>query len=559
MKRELLLAGIIWIILMSNVSAETNYVISNSENWQDAYSTLLYANLQKLGVDFLVSTKHGELLWTGIAKQNEIEVVTSNEKPFVFNYDQRLEDLGFEQAIETTVDNANLELIEKLGNINNFIIIGDYYGYNAMAVAPYAIQTNSWVFIANRENIVEIDNILARRNVGKVLLYGYADREVSERMQKYSPEIINEGDRFEDNIEIVKKYLKINPTTQVLLTNGEFMEKELMLGTFPILFTGKENVPEKIGDYLKSSDFEVGVLIGNDLINAATNIRRDTGISVMVKFARSARQQEGGVAAVENLDLFPLPSPSILLEIHSIKYNRALSQLEVTYRSKSNVPAYLKGTVTLYADGEKPKMGDLEAVFIAPNDFKTVRYTGVIVNSQEGLSADVYTLFGETESSFDRVLQGKFDVSYVNVIDDSAIDICEKCVQYNVPKESFIIKVENIGETGAWVDLELENLIINGVKRNVGSEQAVFIEAGEKKNIIIKQRMDETDISENDYLFIRAYYGQKEDSLVKELQGKFSLNVTSIDLLLYLVVSLLILIIILIIIIWIIKRREERL
>ena len=39
-----------------------------------------------------------------------------------------------------------------------------------------------------------------------------------------------------------------------------------MGGESPILFTGKENVPDKIRDYIKSSQIEIGVLIGNDLV-----------------------------------------------------------------------------------------------------------------------------------------------------------------------------------------------------------------------------------------------------------------------------------------------------
>ena len=38
-----------------------------------------------------------------------------------------------------------------------------------------------------------------------------------------------------------------------------------------MLFTGRENVPDQIKEYLKNSDISVGVLIGNELVGAATN------------------------------------------------------------------------------------------------------------------------------------------------------------------------------------------------------------------------------------------------------------------------------------------------
>jgi hypothetical protein len=88
----------------------------------------------------------------------------------------------------------------------------------------------AWVFFADRTNVDEIDSILGLREVDEVLIYGFVDREVEETLAKYNPEVIDTGDRFKDNIEIVEKYLEIKQTEQVLLTNGEFIEKELMLG-----------------------------------------------------------------------------------------------------------------------------------------------------------------------------------------------------------------------------------------------------------------------------------------------------------------------------------------
>src|SRR6056297_251072 len=208
-------------------AADFNHVISNSDNWQDVYSTIHYANLQKIDNDFLTSTNHGQLLLNGISKTKTIQVITSEGNEFVFNYPNSIISKGFERADEITLDEANLELIEELENINNFIIVSDAYGYDAIAVAPYAILTNSWVFLVNSQNANEIDQILSERNVEKILTYGYLDREIRDTFQKYNPETINTGDKFENNIGIVKKYLRLKNTKQVLLTNGEFIEKEL--------------------------------------------------------------------------------------------------------------------------------------------------------------------------------------------------------------------------------------------------------------------------------------------------------------------------------------------
>lgn len=536
---------------------ENKHLIVNSEDWKDVYSTLIFGAMKGIPADFLVSTNHGPVLLNEINKKKQIEVITSKKDPFVVNYLNIIRSRGFVNPTEKIVDNANMDLLNELPDVENYIVIGDYYGYNAIAVAPYALLTNSWVIIANRENIIEWDTILSKRKVNKMIIYGYTDREVKETFQKYNPRIINNLDRFKDNIEIVEEFIKKKNTTQVILSNGEFIEKGLIQKDSPILFTGKENVPNIISDYIKKSDINIGVLVGNDLINAATNIRRTTGISVIVKFARSARGQTGGgVAAVENLDLFPIPSPYLSLKVHNLRYNKALNQLEVTYRSDSNVPAYLQGTINLQSGTKSERVGDKEAVFIAPKDYKTLKYK-LNSNFDEKLIAELNTLYGETPNSFDRVIRETLNVSIVNVIDSSEIEICESCVSYSIPKKEFRVRVKNIGVSDVWVDIEIENIKINSVLTTLSSENAVLIEKGKTKDITIKQRLDETDIDDNPFINVIANYGEKEDSLVKELRGKFKLNLRRYETINYLIAIILLLILIIIGII-IKKKIEER-
>jgi hypothetical protein len=58
------------------------------------------------------------------------------------------------------------------------------------------------------------ENLLLERSPKKVLIYGYVEREVSDNLAQFNPEEINTGDRFSDNVEIVKKYLEIKDTKQ---------------------------------------------------------------------------------------------------------------------------------------------------------------------------------------------------------------------------------------------------------------------------------------------------------------------------------------------------------
>jgi hypothetical protein len=542
------------LFLLPSVLAAPNYIISNSEDWKDVYSTILYANLQGLDSDFLVSTSHGPVLLDGINKQYNLLIVTSKTNPLVLNYPNLAEAKGFNSPEEIEVSSANLELIDRLPNIKNFIVVGDSYGYNPMAVVAYAIATNSWVFLADRTNIDEIDSILSTRTISNLLIYGYVDSEVTDTLSKYNPEIINKGDRFEDNIEIVKKYSKVGSISQVILSNGEFIEKEIMQGKNPLLFTGKENVPDKIAEYIKSSDIEIGVLIGNELIGAATNIRQSTGINVMVKFARSARERTSGVSPVEGLDLFYVPAPNLNLSVYSIKYNKATSTLEITYRSNSNMPAYFKGTITLITSSGNLKVGDLEQVFIAPEDFKTVVYQGVDIKDSN-FSADVFVLYGESPSSLDMILQGRYDVQIVNILDRCQLDI--KKLKYNNQEKSFMIKLKNLANVECWSNVELKDVTINRIKQTIGTDTSERILPGKSKKIFIHQILTESDLAENDFVRVVAYYGEKKDSLVNVLEKRFELGYQRFNLITYLIFILILIILIFVIFLIIAKRRER--
>lgn len=547
------------LVSVSAVSAaDFTHVIANSEDWKDVYSIMQYAGFVGAEKDFLVSTRHGPVLLNAISKQNDILVISSSTVPYVFNYEDMVAGRGYRSVDEMVVRNANLELIEELDDITNFIVIGDDYGYNAIAVAPYAKINNAWVFFADRTNVDEIDSFLSSREVDEILIYGFVEREVEQTLARYDPEIIDTGDRFKDNAKIVDRYLEIRPTEQVLLTNGEFIEKELMSGLNPVLFTGKENVPSQISDYLKSSDIEVGVLVGSDLVGAATNIRRSTGISVIVKFARGARNPTGAVAAVENLDLFYLPIPIMQLNLHSAKYNRATSQLELTYHSDANIAMFFKGTITPVSGSEEgARIGDVDPIFIAPNDYKTVTYPDVEFNG-ESLTLDVFTLYGDTPSSLEKILETTVNAEIVNVLDRCEIEI--QGIKYSKPKEQFLVRVKNIGDIDCWVDVELSDVLIDGIETTLGSDGSVQIRAGRSKNIVIEQRMTDEDLADNSLVDVIAYYGEREDGLVKVQRGRFELKIETISFATIGLIALIILIIaafLILLFLWRRRKKEE--
>ncbi|MDD5086412.1 MAG: hypothetical protein PHV16_01540 [Candidatus Nanoarchaeia archaeon] len=555
MKKLVLIFFLLMLASIRAASAET--IIVNSEDWRDVYSSMLYGNLQGItNTHFLVSRNHGTLILNQVNPSDEILAFSSRRNPFIVGYRAVVESRGFE-CEETVYDDFNLELAEELDEITNFIVIDDSYGYNAISVAPYAVVSNSYVLFADRNNIRRIANFLSGRTVDSLIIYGHVNREVLDSLEPYTPEIINkEGDRFYNNIEITKKYQAISPSTQAVLTNGEFIESEIMSGKQPVLFIGTNNVPDQIKDYIQNSEIDIGVLIGNELVGTATTIRRQVGISVFVKFAQGARSPDSAISQVEALDMFYLPTYILNLELDSIKYNRATGMLEVTIRNTEGQAVFFKGTHSLIdSNGITQTVGDIDPIFLEGNSLKTMIYE-VQPMADGKINGDIYIIYGESKNSLEKALSGTFEVGVIDVLDECEIEITN--LVYDKRKKEFHVELKNIVDTKkqitCYASSEVIDVVVDGFRTTVGSTEVVEIGPGRKAHNIIEVELSDEDIEENEIVTVRTSYGQRNNALVRTKERDFELNVKGVD---YITFTLILIIIILIILI-LIKRKKDK-
>ena len=249
-----LLVFVLALFLISVVYAqEPNVYISNSGDWEDVYSVMLSSSINGATGYFLVSTRHSTLLINQLNKNNNYLIISSSDNPYVVGYKGVLESRDFDNVEEIRANNINIEMARRLpDSVKDFIVLDNSYGYNAISVAPYAALSSSYVLFANSRNINQVYSYLNSRNVNSVLIYGQVDREVKDRLAEYNPETINEQDRFINNQKIVDKYqalhenLEGEPKSQAILTNGEFIEQEIMSGVEPVVFIGRANVPDQV-------------------------------------------------------------------------------------------------------------------------------------------------------------------------------------------------------------------------------------------------------------------------------------------------------------------------
>jgi hypothetical protein len=522
---------VILILFVLPSGLAIDHVIVNSQDWRDVYTGTQYANLLGVPNNFLVSTKHSTILLYSIpTDREEILVLSNREQPYIVGYPDILRSRGYERPEEIRAANLNLELLRRLEGVNRFIVIDDAYGYNAISVAPFSQVDKSFVIFANRNNIDDIAEALQDKDPQKVLIYGQVDREVKDGLAPFDPEVLNLGNRFDNNIEITKRYLEIKPTKQVILTNGEFIESGIMSGSDPVVFLGRQNVPDSVRNFITDSDIEVGILIGNELVNSATFVRRQLGISVFVKFAQGARQPTGAISTVEDLDRFPMPRYALGIEVTSVVYNKATGSLQVTYHNTENLAEYFKSTLTI-RDGAAVKVtGDNDPIFLDKNEYKTVLYStdtdGELLNLQASeLSGDIFTIFGESTNSLENTYQTTFDIEIIDVLDDAQINITG--LYYDKVGQHFLIEIENTGEVDAYVSAELVDLVVNGEELTVGADGVVKIAPGDDALLPVQVEMTDEDFAANPLVRVRAYYGERELSRIKIQEAKFPVQFRS--------------------------------
>lgn len=547
MNKKSIIYFIFVILILSSVYAvipEDNIIV-NSKEWKDVYSSINYANLNGKKAGFILNQAYSSTILRTLPQTAKVLAISSRTTPYVKGYKAIIESNGYEGR-EIVLTNINFELARLLDqDVTHFIIIDDRYGYNAISIASYAAVSKSYVLFANSDNIDEIVNYLQSRKIDNIIVFGQVDREVKEGLAVFSPETINTGDRFDNNLMIVDRYLTLKESKQVLMTNGEFIEESIMNGENPVMFIGKNNVPDSVKEYVKKSPFQVAVLIGNELVGPATYIKRQLGISVFVKFAQGARNPAGSIATIEDLDRFPMPSYKVLISIPEIRYNIATKQLEVTYQNEENLAAYFKSTITIKFNGEELVLGDDSAVFLDGKEIKTIGYDlDFGQNMPDKAIASMYTLFGEAPKSMEYVYQEDKEISFVNIIDDSILEITS--VLYDKSKKRFEIEVENKKDIETYASGEITNLLVNSEYKNYGSDKTVLVQPLKKAKIYVNTAdFQDADFENNNYVKVKVYYGQRERSMIKIVAGEYQFIIAKGQYIIYGIVIILVILLIL--------------
>ncbi|MEM4254383.1 MAG: hypothetical protein QXR48_03305 [Candidatus Woesearchaeota archaeon] len=556
MKRGITLLTAILIAGMLIPVTEATTVVIDSQEWIDVYSGMLYARLTGNPSIFFTSKKYITIMPNLLSPGEELIIIESERLPYAANAAGTLRRQGYNP--KTTIFSRggyalNLELAKSI-NVSKFIIVDPTYGFNAVSVAPYAIATKSYVLFAEDKNIDQVFTYLVSLpKIEKIVIYGAVSDTVLKKLSAFSPEIINTGNRYKDNIEILKRYFQINPSTpQAILTSGEFLEQEI-IGGEPIILVGKERVVQNTIDFVKNSNLKTTVLIGNELTGTAKLLKEQTGRPVFVKLGQGVPMGEAQYQPIKALDMFFLPTLNIQVDLGYIQYNTIEKKLEIVYRNRG-VRAFLSGTIGLLVDGKTvATVGDKDVQTLEKNETKGIRYDvdlSEYISQNKKITADILTIYGESPEIMDRAIAAQIDVRV-----GSADDQCELRlgpVSFDERTQRISVGLENPTSSECYAAISLIDVIIEDKKQNINYPGQAYIPPRSRETFKIKQRMTPVDLEDNPTVHVRIVYGEREGLLFKALDAIVPFRKSSgyAGIILFGIIAVLLIIIIIIFVLW---------
>jgi hypothetical protein len=554
--RTWIVAGIVLGLMCSAGTVKATHVVINSADWKDVYTGIMYAELKGYDPVFFVSEyDSADIIGRLPVVEPNVILIESDDVPFVPNFELELEKEGFRvhKVASRPDETANIMLAEDV-DTDSFIIVGSTYGYDAISVASYAVLTNSYVFLLD-DNANEIVNIMRRKNAKDVLIYGYLDPQTGPMFEEFNPKTIYEGDKYLDNIRIAEKFLEARPTTQAYLTSGDFMEPSLFGKEYPVIFIGKDAVPDEMKEFIKNH-IDVGVLVGNELFDSAQRlkdeIKQTKFFSVIIKFARGVGSG-GTISYVRALEMFPVPSPATNISVVSVKYNLFTHQMEVVYKNNENTPTYFKSIITIFTDGvRKRTLGDEKINFLGPLDTVGIGYDmdlTDLINARMVLDVRIFTQYGAGVVSLTNFYEETFKNIEVFSVQDRSEGRLSSLV-YNRMAKRFEIGVENTGNVPFYYRVELK-FKAGEEEYTVRSNETLQIGPGGADVAMIPYVIEDDTISKISTVRVSLNYGERRDFLINKYESEFPFKVSEGFEWAYIVIALLVILIL----VYVIYRR----
>jgi len=509
--------GVIFFLLVIQLCLATTVV--NSLDGRDVVSAVYYAAVTGDEIVVIPPDYDESIVYGKIGKNNDVLLIQSNSYPIMTGMKSKLEIDG--NTVEILVSEepyeTNLELAEK-SNAKKFVLVDPVYGYNTVSALAYAKFNSMYLLFVDKNNAESVVNFLDGK-AEEILVYGYMDNEVKDSLSSKGISYweINNGDKFDDNLEITELYFDKNPSkTQVILSDGNAMEDTISAGDDPVVLISPV-VPLVVYDYMKenavSEQISVGMVVDQEYAQTAynlkTSINKELGsekLHVFVKIGESAGQGMG------NVGLFPLRGPIVIVEVKNVEYNSNSKELEITYENTGNAMGYARSSAVVFVDGVYANtVGDEEMFPVNRGEKVGKGYSLDIENGD--IVVNLTTFYGTSKKYPENGLMGLFSAGVVSFTDTSNLAISD--FTQDSQTNDLLVTFTNGGESIVYFSADATTEI-NGVKTKITDDNVYSLAGGEGRIVRFP------GLAKDSAIVAGADYGEREAFLDKRVEEIFT-------------------------------------
>lgn len=476
------------VLFLFIVSLSFSAIAVNSFDGRDVVSAVYYGAVMEEKVVFVSPSYNQDIVYGKIGTGGDVLLVQSLENAIIPSMENDLENMENEVEVMLSENpyETNLELAERSG-ASKFILVDPVYGYNTVSALAYAKLNSMYLVFAESENSESVMGFLKGKNPEEILVYGYLDSEVKNALDGsgLSYEEINNGDKFEDNLEILELYFEENPSKkQAILSDGNAFEDTIVAADDPVILISPI-VPATTYEYIEgkavNGELDVAMVVDQEYAQTAydlkesINSRADSEVlHVLVKFGQSI-----GGSEMADVELFPLPGPILGLEITDAGYNTVSEELEITYENTGNAPEYVKSRIMVFADGDYvATVGENEPFMLDKNEKLGKGYS---VDVEEGeITANITSFYSSSKKYEENGIQLMAEAGRVDFEDLSVLEISDFTLDESTG--DLVVTFENTGNITVYfrADATLE---INNKTTRIKEDEIYELASGEGRMV----------------------------------------------------------------------------
>jgi len=511
---------LLFLLLAIQLSFSTAVV--NSLDGRDVVSTIYYAAYTNDDIVFVTPVYSEGTVYGKTGSGKDVLLVQSADNVIITGMKNELENKGNTVEVITSEDpyETNLLLAERSG-AKKFILVDPVYGYNTVSVLAYAKLNSMYLIFVDKNNLDSVMGFFESNNPSDILIYGYIDSEVKNSLDenRILYREINNGDKYDDNMEIADMYFEQNPSKQqVVVSDGNSFDDTIAEGNDPVVFIS-QLVPLSVYNYMKekavSGQIQVAMVVDQEYAPAVydmkESINHEVGEEVLHVIVKLGEGTDTSGAGMEQVPLFPLPGPVLGLTIKSAEYNTLSKELEITYENTGNAPEYVRSQILVFVDGNYAStVGDDEPFALGRSEKLGIGYP---VEIEEGsITVNITSFYGSSKKSVEHGIQTIMSAGRVEFSDESLLEVSE----FSDDQEDLYVTFTNGGNVVLYFKPDV-TVDVEGKTTKIEDENIYTLTAGESRIIkfpaIAKPDSDVT---------AGADYGAREAFLEKRVENTYT-------------------------------------